>query len=75
MLKSSANDAAFEDLLALQKKHIKVKHLVYEKFEIQPYLIIPNIYSADKHTLTAVRSHCVRNVRMNFKVGLTFPGP
>ena len=45
VLKSSANAAAFEELKSKQGKHNKVKHLVYDKFEIQQYLINPNIYS------------------------------
>ena len=66
VLKSSANAAAFEELKSKQGKHNKVKHLVYDKFEIQQYLINPNIYSSDKHTITAVRSQCVRNIKINF---------
>ena len=38
-----------------------------ETFEFQqPYLINPNIYLADKRTLTSIRSQCVRNVKINF---------
>jgi hypothetical protein len=67
LLKSSATTAALNELKEIQGRHNKIKHIKYEKLEIQPYLTNPRIYNSDKHTLTAVRSQCVRNVRMNFQ--------
>ena len=57
---------SFKELKEIQQRHSKEIHLICNKYEIQPYLKNPKIHTKDKHTLTAVRSQCVRNVRMNF---------
>ena len=65
-MKSNATAAAFKELKYIQGRHSKIQNIIYDEYKIQPYLINPKIHTTDKHTLTAIRSQCVRGVRMNF---------
>ena len=40
-IKDKINKAAFKYLKKLQNQHIKVKHIVYEKLEVQSYIKNP----------------------------------
>ena len=66
ILKKHATNAAFDQLRTIQAKHSKVKHIFYESLQLQPYLKSENICSQESHALTALRSRCVKSVRMNF---------
>ena len=48
--KSAAN---FKSLKHIQKTHIKVKHIIYEKFEMQQYLMSPFISNKEGEVLSA----------------------
>ena len=65
-LKKNATIAAFNSLKSKLVKHKKVKHIHYESLKIQPYLRSNILHTKEKETLTALRSKCVRNVRINF---------
>ena len=66
-LKSIARNAAFTQLLQQQSNHKKVKHITYKTLEIQPYLKSPIFTQYEVKILTALRSHCLKGIKMNFK--------
>ena len=66
-LKTIANNVAFKDLKELLNSHNKVKEIKYDDFELQPYLKTELVTSKEINMLTALRSHCVREIRCNFK--------
>ena len=49
------------------EKHKKVKDMHYEAFEFQPYLQSANLHYEEIKTLTAVKSICGGNLRVNFR--------
>ena len=65
-IKTKISEAAFKSLKDIQKTHIKVKHIIYEKFEMQQYLMSPLISNKEAEVLTALRSHTVRGIKDNF---------
>ena len=65
-LKKNATFVAFNSLKSKLMKHKKVKHIHFESLKIQPYLRSNILHAKEKETLTALRSKCVRNVRINF---------
>ena len=66
LMKSCATKEAFKELLELKEKHSKVKHIEYAALKIQNYLQSPNICTEETQVLAALRSNCIRTVRMNF---------
>ena len=66
-IKILARTAAFKDLLQRKDNHMKVKHNMYDKWEIQPYLKSDIFTEKETHTLTALRSQCTRGIKTNFK--------
>ena len=66
-IKILARTAAFKDLLQQKDNHKKVKHNMYDKWEIQPYLKSDIFTEKETHTLTALRSQCTRGIKTNFK--------
>jgi hypothetical protein len=67
MCKQNAADGAFKELITKLDKHTKVKHILYQKLEMQAYLKNENLTTEETQVLAAVRSKCVKNVKMNFK--------
>jgi hypothetical protein len=67
LLRQYATNAAFKELTKKLEKHTKVKDIKYERLEMQQYLKSENLTSEETHVLAAVRSKCVRNVKMNFR--------
>ena len=67
LLKLNATNTAFKELKEIQAKHTKEKHVVYDTLEMQLYLRSDSLSSEEKHTLTAIRSQSIKNVRNNFK--------
>ena len=59
LIKSNAASAEFKELKLLQERHIKVKHIISDKFEIPPSLINPNIYALQINTHLQMLSHNV----------------
>ena len=66
-LKTSVRNVAFKELMSKLNEHTKVKHIRYEKFEMQQYLAEDSLSRDEASMLTALRSHCVRGIKMNFK--------
>ena len=66
-LKIIARNAAFIQLLQQQSSHKKVKHIPYKTLEIQPYLKSALFTQKDVKILTALRSHCLKGIKMNFQ--------
>ena len=66
ILKAHATSVAFEKLVAVQNTHIKVNDIQYGVLGIQPYLKSELFSTKETHMLTALRSHCVREIRANF---------
>ena len=64
--KKNATFMAFNSLKSKLMKHKKVKHIHFESLKIQPYLRSNILHAKEKETITALRSKCVRNVRINF---------
>ena len=65
-IKTKINDAAFKSLKLKQKTKEKVKHIVYEKLEIQNYLKTSLLTNKEAEVLTALRSRTVRGVKDNY---------
>ena len=47
-------------------KHKKVKLIKYNSLQMQPYLRSKNIHSEKVNLITALRSKCVKTIRVNF---------
>ena len=67
LVKKNVRHAAFVELQNKLKCHKKVNHLKYTAFKTQPYLLSPEFNEEDKKVLAALRSHCIRGIKMNFK--------
>jgi hypothetical protein len=67
MLKLNATDAAFKSLRTKLEKHTKVKDIKYERLEMQQYLKSGQLTTEETNILAALRSKCVKDVKMNFK--------
>ena len=65
-LKIIATNAAFSQLLEKQSSHKKVKHIPYPNLEIQQYLKSSLLTQNEMKTLTALRSHCLKGIKLNF---------
>ena len=66
-LKIIARNAAFIQLLQHQSSHKKVKHIPYKTLEIQPYLKRALFTQKDVKIRTALRSHCLKGIKMNYQ--------
>ena len=65
-LKIIATNAAFSQLLEKQSSHKKVKHISYPNLEVQQYLKSSLLTQNEMKTLTALRSHCLKRIKLNF---------
>ena len=65
-LKKLARNAAFRQLLNQQSEHKKVKQIKYMTLTLQPYLDSEIFKEKQTTLLTALRSNCVRGIKMNF---------
>ena len=65
-IKMLMRDAAFKYLKNKQSTHMKVKHILYEKFELQEYLRSHKFTNKEAATLVALRSNTVRHLKDNF---------
>ena len=65
-IKSKVKEAAFEYLLKEQQTHSKVKHIKYEKLQIQPYLCSPLFSRKEKSLLFRLRSRTVAGIKADF---------
>ena len=54
-------------MLDEQKTHSKVKHIKYNKLEIQPYLYSPLFSRKEQSTLFRLRSRTIPGIRNDFK--------
>ena len=66
-IKQQIKSATFKELLAVQKKHSKVKVIKYEDFKTQEYICSSIFSNDDVSLLAALRSHTVRGIRCNFR--------
>ena len=57
---------AFEQLLQQQHSHKKVKANVYTNFKVKSYLQSEILAQKENEMLTALRSNCVRGIKLNF---------
>ena len=65
-IKSSVKHAAFKYLKQKLDTHTKVKHIQYNKLEIQQYMTSPLFTNSEVDMLHALRSRCT-DCRVNFK--------
>ena len=65
-IKKHIKKAAYSHLIQIQEPHIKVNHIKYNDLKIQPYLTSPMFTNEEVFLLTALRSHTVRSIKMNF---------
>ena len=65
-IKKHIKKAAFGCLKKIQEPHTKVNHIKYESLTIQPYMTSHELKNHEVTLLTALRSHTVRGIRMNF---------
>ena len=66
-IKTKVRTAAFKHLQRLQQDHSKVKEIIYHKFEMQPYMMHPDMNADDITLLFALRTRCVRGIRNDFR--------
>jgi hypothetical protein len=66
-IKLNVRGAALKDLQRNQSTKSKIKHIQYEKLQIQEYLISGELTNREANTIAALRSKCVRGIRSNFK--------
>ena len=71
-LKTIATNAAFGKFKEKLETHKKVRHLIYNSLEIQPYHLSDMLSQDDRKTLTALRSHCVKGIRHNFSKNVQY---
>ena len=65
-LRQKIKEAAFNELTDIQASHSKVRDIVYNSLETQPYLNNPKFSNSDCELLLALRSHSVRSIKANF---------
>ena len=65
-VKACIRRAAFQYLSDLQAKHSKVKHIIYQKLEIQKYMVSPLFSNEEVQLLHALRSRST-DCKENFK--------
>ena len=65
-LKNKVQEAAFQYLLQIQQSHSKVKNIIYEKLQIQKYLLDVKFTTKEKQLLFKLRTR-MTNVKLNFK--------
>ena len=65
-IKRKVIEAAFRDLKNTQRTHSKVKDIVYEKFEIQPYMKSKLFTNSMVNVLFNLRSCMTKNFKSNF---------
>ena len=67
LVKNKIQEAAFKNLLEIKNNHSKMKNVVYQKHELQPYLCSPLFGSEDIEMLLALRTRTVRGVKSDFR--------
>ena len=67
LVKKNVRHAAFVEFQNKLKCHKKVNHLKYTALKTQPYLLSPEFNEEDKKVLAALRSHCIRGIKIHFK--------
>ena len=65
LVKEKAKNKAFYDLIEKKDSHTKLDDIVYEKYEMQPYLKSQLLYQQDAKILFRLRS-IMFNVKRNF---------
>ena len=65
-IKKYIHKAALIYLKQIQAPHSKVNNIEYKNLLIQPYMISHEFNNPEVTMLTALRSHTVRNIKMNF---------
>ena len=66
LVRKHVKETAFKELRTKQESHSKVKLIVYEALEKQPYLVSPLFTDEDVGILSNLRSHTTRGIRGNF---------
>jgi hypothetical protein len=66
-IKLNVRDAVLKELRKNQASKTKIKGLLYEKLQIQDYLVCGDLSDREANTIAALRANCVRGVRSNFK--------
>ena len=66
-VKNKIRTAALKYLQNLQQTHTKVKHIKYEKLEVQKYLTSPLFSNEETKLLFALRTRTVEGVKSNFQ--------
>ena len=67
IVKDKVRNTAFEYLKTLKKEHSKMKNLIYEKLELQPYLIEPIFNEESRNLLLRLRTRTVNGIKADFK--------
>ena len=67
IVKDKVRNAAFEYLKMLKNGHSKMKNLIYEKLELQPYLIEPIFNEESRNLLLRLRTRTVNGIKADFK--------
>ena len=67
LVKNKIKEAAFKNLLEIKNNHSKMKNVVYQKHELQPYLCSPLFGTEDIEMLLALRTRTVRGVKSDFR--------
>ena len=65
-LRQKVKEAAIKELTSIQASHQKVRNIVYNSLETQPYLNNSMFSNSDCELLLALRSHSVRGIKSNF---------
>ena len=65
-IKKHIHKAALIYLKQIQAPHPKVNNIEYKSLLIQPYMISHEFNNPEVTMLTALRSHTIRNIKMNF---------
>ena len=65
-IKKHIHKAARIYLKQIQAPHSKVNNIEYKNLLIQPYMISHEFNNPEVTMLTALRSHTIRNIKMNF---------
>ena len=65
-IKSKIREAAFKYLQNIKEKHSKIKHIKYQKLEVQKYMTSPIFSNKEVNTLYALRSRSTE-CKENFK--------
>ena len=61
-LRQKIKEAAFNELIGIQASHSKVRDIVYNSLETQPYLNNPKFSNSECKLLLALRSHSIRGI-------------